>query len=272
MPDGGKLTIETANVELDEDYRAVGHPEVKTGEYVMLAVSDTGSGMDRATQAKIFEPFFTTKEAGKGTGLGLATVYGIVKQSEGYIWVYSEVDVGTTFKIYLPRVTPKKLLRSIAINNTKTSHSTPSADSRHSSGKKDSEASNNKQADPTVTANATVLVVEDDNLIGELIQRVLKGAGYHIMQATNGRVALDLLLEYTGPLDLVLTDIVMPEMSGRELARHLKVKWPHLKVMCMSGYTDQAVLRHGILEQCNHFLQKPFTPSILLERIGRLLH
>jgi CheY-like chemotaxis protein len=256
MPNGGKLTIETANVALDESYQAAGHPEAKTGEYVMLAVSDTGSGMDKATVTKIFEPFFTTKELGKGTGLGLATVYGIIKQSEGYIWVYSEVGVGTTFKIYLPRVKSKKSLRFIEVRGSQPRTAAPLK------SKLNSKASTNIP---------TVLIVEDDSLIADLIQRVLKGAGYTTLQATNGREAMNLLLEYTGSLDLVLTDIVMPEMSGRELVRHLKVRWPHLKVMCMSGYTDQAVQRHGILEQCDHFLQKPFTPSLLLERISSIV-
>jgi CheY-like chemotaxis protein len=216
--------------------------------------------MTRATQDKIFEPFFTTKELGKGTGLGLATVYGIVKQSEGYIWVYSELGVGTTFKIYLPRVAPKKPQRSIEVRGSHTI--TAKAVSPFKPKKPTPKAS---------TTIPTVLVVEDDTLISELIQRVLKEAGYNIVQATNGREAMNLLLEYTGPLDLVLTDIVMPEMSGRELVRHLKVRWSHLKVMCMSGYTDQTVQRHGILEQCDHFLQKPFTPSMLLERISSLV-
>jgi PAS domain S-box-containing protein len=262
MSEGGKLIIETANIELDESYRVSGLPEVKAGAYVMLAVSDTGSGMDRATQDKIFEPFFTTKEAGKGTGLGLATVYGIVKQSEGYIWVYSEVGIGTTFKIYLPRVTPKDGLDSIK-NIAPTAFP-------HSSVSKTKEVLAGEPAQLEESL-ATILIVEDVNMLGELIQRVLKGAGYDILHASNGREALNTLLSYDGPLDLVLTDIVMPEMSGRELVRHLKVRWPHLKVMCMSGYTDQAVAQHKILEQCDQFLQKPFTPTTLLERLSTLL-
>jgi PAS domain S-box-containing protein len=279
MPNGGKLTIETANVELDESYHSAGHPEVKTGAYVMLAISDNGSGMDRATQDKIFEPFFTTKEPGKGTGLGLATVYGIVRQSGGYIWVYSEVGVGTTFKIYLPRVKPKKSLKVIYPQASHPLQTTTFEGSGSSAGINNNREDNEVEvatvvASPSISTDVdyTVLVVEDDTLISELIQRVLKGTGgYTTLQAMNGREALNLLRGYTGPLDLVLTDIVMPEMGGRELVQQLKTRWPQLKVMCMSGYTDQAVLRHGILEQCDHFLQKPFTPSMLLERIGVLL-
>jgi CheY-like chemotaxis protein len=258
MSEGGRLLIETANIELDESYRISGLPEVKAGAYVMLAVSDTGSGMDRATQDKIFEPFFTTKEAGKGTGLGLATVYGIVKQSEGYIWVYSEVGIGTTFKIYLPRVTSKDGKDTIK-NIAPAFPYSPVSKTKE------------VLADGPAQSLATILIVEDDNMIGELIQRVIRGAGYNTLHASNGREALNTLLSYDGPLDLVLTDIVMPEMSGRELVRHLKVRWPHLKVMCMSGYTDQAVAQHKILEQCDQFLQKPFTPTTLLERLSNLL-
>jgi PAS domain S-box-containing protein len=259
MPDGGKLTIETANAELNERYRVEGHPEIKTGSYVMLAVSDTGMGMDPATQQKIFEPFFTTKETGKGTGLGLATVYGIVEQSEGYIFVYSEIGVGSTFKIYLPRIKsrPEEVEDDLA---------SPGENASHETGSRLGSSQNGKPG-----KNRTVLVVEDDELVRTLIYQVLGGAGYNILGAINGQEALELLVNESDQIDLVLTDIIMPKMGGRELLEYLKARWPDLKVICMSGYTDQAVVRHDLLQQCDNFLQKPFTPSVLLSLVEAAL-
>lgn len=257
MPNGGKLTIETANVELGEEYQIVGHSQVKTGSYIMLAVSDTGIGMDKATQEKIFEPFFTTKEIGKGTGLGLATVYGIVEQSGGYIWVYSEVGVGTTFKIYLPRVA------------TALSQEMAKSESRPAGTILEAEV---KEYNLAIGQGRTVLVVEDERMVSDLIHRVLAGVGYKILEAHNGQEALELIAsEDPERIDLVLTDIVMPQMGGQELVNRLKERWPSMKVLCMSGYADRAVAQHKILEQYDFFLQKPFTPGVLLERIEELL-
>ncbi len=263
MPDGGMLTIETANMELDEEYGSVGHLEVKTGPYVMLAITDTGSGMDAATQEKIFEPFFTTKEVGKGTGLGLATVYGIVNQSNGYIWVYSEPGVGTTFKIYLPRV------RALPIAEGQNSASTPTAWAE-ASGPISLTASEKEQIRAN-NSTYTILVVEDESMVRELICRVLIGAGYKVIKAGDGQEAIGMLEQYSGQVDLVVTDIIMPRMGGRELIEQLKNRWATIKVICMSGYTDRVVVRHNILNKCNNFLQKPFTPRALLNALNQVL-
>lgn len=252
MPDGGQLTIETANVNLDEQYRAAGHGAVKTGAYIMLAVSDTGSGMDKVTQERVFDPFFTTKEASKGTGLGLATVYGIVQQSGGYIWLYSELGVGTTFKIYFPRLDDPALVVSRHLGD-------------------ESVIVNLEVARNTIGQGWTVLLVEDDDLVRELVERVLRETGFGLIVASNGQEAFDLVTGESPHIDLVLTDIVMPQMGGATLASLLKQQQPDLKVVCMSGYTDQAVVRHGILEPCDAFLQKPFTPTTLLHRIIAVL-
>jgi PAS domain S-box-containing protein len=252
MPEGGKLTIETANVVLDESYRAAHYPHVKTGAYVMLAVSDTGHGMDRATQEKIFEPFFTTKEAGKGTGLGLATVYGIVQNSEGHIMVYSEPGLGTSFKIYFPIL--KKALPMLGQPILTTAINIAAPDLVLSGGQ-----------------GQTVLVIEDDNLVRELIERVLREVGYKVLSAADGQEALELVERYGTGIDLVLTDIVMPRMGGAELIRRLKRDWPDLRLVCMSGYTERASQQHAILQQCDYFLQKPFTPSALLNQLKKAL-
>lgn len=254
MPDGGQLTLETANVDLDAQYRAAGHAEVKTGPYVMLAVSDTGFGMNQVTQQHIFEPFFTTKAPGQGTGLGLATVYGIVKQSNGYIWVYSEPGVGTTFKMYLPQVTDVASEQSYDVPSlhVASSHALP--------------------AEPTSGHGRAVLVVEDESGISDLILRVLGEAGYTTLHAPHGNAALDLLESRAGRVDLVLTDIIMPQMGGRELIAHVQHRWPRVAVLCMSGYTDRAIVRHGFLLSCQAFLQKPFTPAALLRRVHEVLH
>jgi len=241
MPSGGKLTIETQNVELDEVY-ARGHISAQPGTYVMLAVSDTGVGMDAATQARIFEPFFTTKERGKGTGLGLATVYGIVKQSGGWIWVYSEPGHGTTFKIYLPRVTEA---------------APPPAPSPAPS--------------VSVRGSETVLVVEDEAMIRHLVQKVLKANGYTVLVAASGRDAEHVAAQHDGPIHLLVTDVVMPGMNGRELANRLAAARAGIQVLYLSGYTDDAIVHHGVLEPGVAFLQKPFTPAVLGRKVREVL-
>jgi two-component system, cell cycle sensor histidine kinase and response regulator CckA len=241
MPQGGKLTIETANVQLDDAY-AREHVFVKPGPYVMLAVSDTGCGMDAETQAHIFEPFFTTKEPGKGTGLGLSTVYGIVKQSEGYVWVYSEVGRGTAFKIYLPRV--EAVAEAVE----------PS-----------------REAARTVRGSETILLVEDDNPVRKLIHSTLHAYGYTVLEAHHGKHAIQVCEQHAGPIHLMVTDVVMPEMRGRELAERLKPSHPTMKVLFMSGYTDRGIVHHGELVQGTAFLQKPFTPDALARKVREVL-
>ncbi|MBI3895895.1 MAG: response regulator [Acidobacteria bacterium] len=241
MPQGGRLAIETANVELDEEY-ASKHVIVRPGPYVMLAVTDTGVGMDRETQTHMFEPFFTTKEKGKGTGLGLATVYGIVKQSGGYIWVYSEPGKGTTFKIYLPRV-------AAGVPEVETERVSP----------------------PASKGEETVLVVEDEGMLRELACEFLQSSGYAVLEAGNGPKAVEISRGYQGPIHLLMTDAVMPGMSGRELAQRLHDDRPDLKVLYVSGYTDDAVLRNGLLEPGTAFLQKPFTRDSLSRKVREVL-
>ena len=241
MPRGGRLTLETSNVDFDDEY-AETHPEVTAGPHVMLAVSDTGIGMDRATQERIFEPFFTTKEQGKGTGLGLSTVFGIVKQSGGSIFVYSEPGRGATFKIYLPRAEERRA----------------GSDARM----------------PAVQAPATgetVLVAEDDDQVRAVVRRVLGRAGYRVIEARSGGEALALAERHGDAIDLLVTDVVMPEMGGPELGAALKSRRPKLRLLYMSGYTDDSVLRHGILEGEVTFMQKPLTPDLLLRKVREAL-
>src|SRR6202522_4059529 len=244
MPQGGRLTIETANVELDESFS---HSSVmlSPGPYVMLAVTDNGCGMDVETQAHIFEPFFTTKEKGKGTGLGLATVYGIVKQSGGYVWVYSEPGRGTSFKVYLPRVWDEQ--------------TTPGRDRRIDG-----------QRLPQGTE--TVLLVEDEKGVRELAREYLEMTADTVIEAENGYTALELAALKSGPIHLLMTDVVMPEISGRELSERVKAIRPEIRVLFMSGYTDQAVVHHGILETDAVLLQKPFTVAALAAKLRDILN
>jgi PAS domain S-box-containing protein len=241
MPEGGRLTIETSNMLLDEHYASM-HVSVQPGSYVMLAVSDTGCGMDAETQAHLFEPFFTTKEKGKGTGLGLATVYGIIKQSGGYIWVYSEVGKGTTFKIYLPRIHEPVEATELA-----PAESAPAGGSE------------------------AILLVEDDSSVRSLVGSVLESRGYRLLVAHNGEEALELCKQHQGPLHLLLTDVVMPGMSGRELAARLTPIYREMKVLYMSGYTDNAIVHHGVLDADVEFLQKPFSPQSLANKVRSVL-
>ncbi len=241
MPNGGRLTIETANADLDESY-AQRHITVRPGRYVMVAVSDTGTGMDAETQAHIFEPFFTTKEKGKGTGLGLSTVYGIVKQSGGNIWVYSEPGKGTTFKVYLPRV-----------------------------GEPAEEGVPRTAGPLSTSGTGTILVVEDEPAIRALAKRVLEGRGYRVIEAGSGKDALERVRAEEGPINLLLTDLVMPDMPGTELACRLEEMRPGVRVLFMSGYTDDGVVRSGQLGSGHAFLQKPFTPGILASKVREIL-
>jgi signal transduction histidine kinase/CheY-like chemotaxis protein len=240
MPRGGKVTIETCNVQLDETYLAI-HSDAKTGDYVLLAVTDTGCGMDRATLKRIFEPFFSTKGE-KGTGLGLATVYGIIKQSEGLIDVYSEPGLGTTFKIYLPR----------AVGAADTRAPSPDPKSRH-------------------RGTETVLLVEDEDGVRTLARVALERLGYRVLAARHGGEALLLCERHPHPIHLLATDLVMPNMSGRELAERLRPLRPEMKVLYMSGYMDDAVVRHGILTAETPFLQKPYTPDALAQKVRDVL-
>jgi CheY-like chemotaxis protein len=240
MPHGGKLTIETHNVELTEAYSR-SHISVKPGKYVMLAISDTGIGMTEEIQRRIFEPFFSTKEVGQGTGLGLSMVYGIVKQSGGNIWVYSEPGRGTTFKIYLPVVmsevsSPVKLVDR-----------------------------------PNLNGNETILLVEDEDMVRKLAKNVLELFGYRILEAASGKEALEICEGAGCEIDLLLTDVVMPEMNGRELAVQLLACCPKIGILYMSGYTDNAIVHQGVIDEGAHFVQKPFQTDVLLRKVREVL-
>ncbi len=244
MPSGGKLTIETSNVSLDEE-SARFHASLKPGNYVMLAISDTGAGMDSETQSRIFEPFFTTKGP-KGTGLGLSTVYGIVKQSGGYIWVYSEVGKGTTFKIYLPRV----------------------AEAAESSA---------QIAAPVETASVepgteTILLVEDESNLRYLARQFLEKQGYRVIEAADGAVAMQIAVAHEGVIHLLLTDVIMPGMNGRELAQRISEIRPNVKILYMSGYTENVIGRNGTLDAGVRLLQKPFTLHDLKNKVREVLN
>jgi CheY-like chemotaxis protein len=248
MPEGGTLLIETANVTLDEAFPRT-HPSARPGPHVMLSVTDTGCGMDDATQARIFVPFFTTKPVGEGTGLGLATVYGIVKQSGGHIWVYSEVGRGSSFKIYLP------------VSVVAGADGEPSSAVR---SRRDAAAAGHGEA--------TILVVEDDATVRSAIRRVLERRGYDVLESWNGEQALATLAEARGSVDLVISDIVMPEMSGLELRDRLKEFQPAVPVLLMSGYSQEAITRLGNHESLGPLIEKPFTVDRLLENVRSVLH
>ncbi|HVC09343.1 MAG TPA: MEDS domain-containing protein [Elusimicrobiota bacterium] len=241
MPNGGKIALETGDVELSEDY-AEAHPEVSAGPYVMLAVSDTGEGMDARTQARIFEPFFTTRARGKGTGLGLSTVHGIVKQSGGSIFVYSEPGKGSTFKIYFPRVEE---------NAEAPAKAGPRVES--------------------LNGTETIIVVDDDDIVRKLVHRTLAEHGYTVLDAMSSREALTFCERHKGNIHLMLTDAILPHMNGRELGKRVGVLRPKTKIIFMSGYTDDAVVHHGILEAGSAFVEKPFTPEAILRKVREVL-
>ena len=241
MPSGGRLTIETQNVHLDGDY-VQRHRPVPAGHYVMLAVSDTGVGMTEETRARLFEPFFTTKEVGKGTGLGLATVYGIVKQSGGFIWVYSELGLGSTFKIYFPRVeAPATSVRVEPVQ------------------------------DQVLFGDECVLLVEDEEDLRDLLHDYLAAQGYTVKSAASGEDALAVCHDHPYAPALSISDVVMPGIGGRALADRLRLDDPELKVLYLSGYTDEAMLRHGILPTGTQFLQKPFALEALARTVRLIL-
>ncbi len=241
MPNGGKLTIETGEVFLDEGYSAK-HFEIVPGPHVLVAVTDTGFGMSAETKEKVFEPFFTTKEIGKGTGLGLAVVHGFIKQSGGSVEVYSEVGGGTTFKVYLPAVVAETV----------------------------KEAGRGAVA-PSRRGSETILLVEDEDSVRDLAERALRSFGYSVIAASRGPLALELVQDRLDDIDLMVTDVVMPVMSGRELAEALSARKPGFKVLFVSGYADDAVVRHGVLSENVAFLQKPYTPNSLARRVREVL-
>ncbi len=241
MPQGGRLAIETANTEFDATYTA-SHPSVTPGRHVMLAVSDTGEGMDAETQAHVFEPFFTTKQLGKGTGLGLATVYGIVKQSGGYIWVYSEVGIGTTFKVYFPLVDERAAVEP-----------------------------RDEGPLPPRQASETVLLVEDEAVLRGLLHETLASCGYRVLVARDAAEALQMADEHAGPIHLLVTDVIMPGFTGVEAAAQLRPTRPEMKVLFISGYADAASVQRGMIGAGPAFLSKPFTPDTLLRKVHALL-
>jgi two-component system, cell cycle sensor histidine kinase and response regulator CckA len=241
MPEGGKLIIETKNVFIDESY-AMQHLGIGSGHYAMLAISDTGTGMDDERQKRIFEPFFTTKEPGKGTGLGLSTVYGIVKQSGGSIWVYSEIERGTIFKVYFPLIEDRMF-----------------------------ESEPNAEAENDLNGTETILLVEDEETVRNLVRETLGTYGYKVLEAANGADGLLIYEQYAESIDLLLTDSVMPGMGGNDLAKALLKISPHLKVLFMSGYTDEIIINHGILDKTANFIQKPFTPRTLARSVREIL-
>jgi two-component system cell cycle sensor histidine kinase/response regulator CckA len=241
MPNGGRLSIETSNAELDSAYSAV-HPVVRQGSYVLLAVSDTGTGMDAETQSHIFEPFFTTKEQGKGTGLGLATVYGVVKQSGGFIWVYSEVGKGTSFKIYLPRV-DQPVEKS---GSTQSSSEAP-------------------------RGTGTILLAEDEQDVREVAREFLESGGYTVIEARDGVEAIQLVEKHKGAIDLLVTDMVMPGMTGQELSVLLRQKRDGLRILYMSGYSEHAAAESVQGDASIRLLTKPFSRWAFLRAVHEIL-
>jgi CheY-like chemotaxis protein len=237
MPAGGSLSIETSRVDLEDDYVRT-HGPVRPGRYVLMAMSDNGTGMDARTLERVFEPFFTTKEIGKGTGLGLATVYGIVKQSNGYVWIYSEAGQGTTVKVYLPVVEEDVESRPVA-----------------------------SEAIAPPGGSETILLVEDAPAVRAIARQILERFGYEVLEAPSPAVALDMAARRGAEIDLLLTDVVMPEMSGRELAEAFIAVCPNARVLYMSGYTDDSVVRHGVLAPGAAYLQKPFSPATLARAV-----
>lgn len=242
MPDGGKLTIETANVDLDEDYQTT-HPYISPGRYVMLAISDTGCGMNAEVKSHLFEPFYTTKQKGRGTGLGLATIYGAVKQSGGSIEVYSEPEKGTTFRIYLPAIAQPAELLDI---EKSISTSLPGGEE-------------------------TILLVEDERIVRELAIKILKRLKYNILPASNGTEALGIARNYSGVINLLITDVVMPGMNGRQLAEQLQLIRPQIKVLFTSGYTENAIAHHGVIDSNLNFIGKPYSSRDLARKIRQVL-
>jgi CheY-like chemotaxis protein len=244
MPRGGTLTIETHDIRLGGEHIPE-HVQIQPGLYVLLAVTDTGTGMDAETKSRVFEPFFTTKAKGKGTGLGLATVYGIVKQSGGYIWVYSEVGRGTTFKVYLPCL----------------DGSTESAES----------AAPRRPAPANLRGTETVLLVEDDPSLRALTRAILQSYGYTVLEAAGAAEALELARRHEGPIHVLLTDVVLPEMYGADLAARIATLRSETKVLCTSGYTDDTIVRQGLQFEGGRFLQKPFSPAALAAKLREML-
>jgi CheY-like chemotaxis protein len=240
MPGGGKITIQTQNLVVDESHRRA-QTFIRPGHYVMLSVSDTGLGMDKETQSRIFEPFFTTKEKGKGTGLGLSTVYGIVKQSGGYVMLQSEERRGTTFQIYLPRV-----------DGVAEKHAVP-------------------VAHDALGGTETVLLVEDEESVRQLVRETLAAKGYKVLEAENGETGIAAAADYDGQIDLVITDVVMPGMGGRELVKNLLQTRPEARVLYLSGYTEDAIISEGTIESGAAFLQKPFTLQNLSRKVREVL-
>jgi two-component system, cell cycle sensor histidine kinase and response regulator CckA len=240
MPEGGRLILETDNAVFDEAF-VRNHAGAQPGPYVVLAVSDTGHGMDRQVLSHVFEPFFTTKEPGKGTGLGLATVYGIVKQSGGYVTVYSEVGRGTTFRVYLPRVDAEP------------------------------DGVEAPEAGAAPEGSETIMLLEDEESLREIIREVFEEAGYQVITAAESRHAVELARQHAGPIHILVTDVVMPGLGGREVADALTAVRPRLPVLFISGYTDEAIGRHNVLEPGVFFLQKPFTTHALLRKVREVL-
>jgi PAS domain S-box-containing protein len=242
MPNGGRLTLETRSIELDDEY-AEAHPETTPGTHVLLVVSDTGVGMDADTRARIFEPFFTTKPAGSGTGLGLATVYGIVKQSGGHVWVYSEPGRGTSFKIYLPLLT----------GDTAAASAPP------------------PHEPVRLTGHETVLLVEDEDVVRRAARSILERRGYAILETRSAAQALAIAEAHPGPIHLLLTDVIMPHTNGRELAGRVAAMLPNVRVLFMSGYTDATVVQNGVLDDTAHHIDKPLTPDALARKVRQVL-